>query len=583
MSFGPSHPSTYSKKNRPSNYVAGLGRGAIGFTTRSDIGPATQKPPPKYQAGIGRGAGGLDGRTSLRGDEANLEGRDYSETSFDKFGGFSHALFNNTPYDDEDKEADEIYKRIDERMDSKRKRRREKNEEERKKKLRKERPRIVDQFADLKKGLNKVSEEEWAAIPEIGDYSLNLKAKTNPLPQRSYVVPDSVILGNSAYVGNKRLDTTIETGFKTPMASAGETLGRNSVVMSGLSQAREQLMTGTLDRMSDSVSGQTVVDPKGYLTSMNSITPTLGANADIADIKKARLLYRSVTQTNPKHAPGWIAYARLEETAGRMMQARKLIRQGCKACPDSEDVWLEAARLQTPQNAKIVLATAAREIPRSVKIWMRAVEMEEDKESKRVVLRRALEFIPQSVKLWKAAVSLEDPEDAKIMLGRAVECLPTSVDLWLALARLETYENARKVLNAAREQVPTDQRIWVAAAKLEEANDESGVRVPKIIKLAVEILSRNGVVLDRETWLKEAESAERAGAPLTAAAIVHVFFCIFLLLLLSPFDLATSFCFFFCALQMLFLISCFSTFSNKIYTHNTSFQLLRYMLLLILV
>ncbi len=28
-----------------------------------------------------------------------------------------------------------------------------------------------------------------------------------------------------------------------------------------------------LDQVSDSVSGQTVVDPKGYLTDLNSITP----------------------------------------------------------------------------------------------------------------------------------------------------------------------------------------------------------------------------------------------------------------------------------------------------------------------
>ena len=201
MSFGPSHPKTYSDKTkRPSNYVAGLGRGAIGFTTRSDIGPAAiPKVPRGYQAGVGRGAGGLNGAATLGDDAANREGRDYSETSFDKFGGFSHALFNNTPYDKEDKEADEIYKSIDERMDSKRKKRREKNEEERRKKMRREKPRIADQFADLKKNLTTLTEDQWAAIPEIGDYSLNLKAKMDTSHDRSYAVPDSVILGTWCY------------------------------------------------------------------------------------------------------------------------------------------------------------------------------------------------------------------------------------------------------------------------------------------------------------------------------------------------------------------------------------------------
>ena len=42
---------------------------------------------------------------------------------------------------------------------------------------------------------------------------------------------------------------------------------------------------------------------------------------------------------------GWIAAARLEEHAGRMVAARKLIKAGCEQCPKSDDVWLEAARL----------------------------------------------------------------------------------------------------------------------------------------------------------------------------------------------------------------------------------------------
>ncbi|CAN0423487.1 unnamed protein product, partial [Hapterophycus canaliculatus] len=132
-------------------------------------------------------------------------------------------------------------------------------------------------------------------------------------------------------------------------------------------------------------------------------------------------------------------------------QARKTIKAGCEACPDNEDVWLEGARLQTPENAKTVLANAIRNLPTSVKIWLRAAELESNTSSKKVVLRRSLEFVPNSVKLWKTAIELEGVEDALIMLGRAVECVPHSVDMWLALARLETYENAQKVLNRVSE------------------------------------------------------------------------------------------------------------------------------------
>lgn len=67
---GPRSAPTYNI-SVPSNYVAGIGRGALGFTTRSDIGPARPatgapsvdaafgQPPPGYVAGLGRGMGDL--------------------------------------------------------------------------------------------------------------------------------------------------------------------------------------------------------------------------------------------------------------------------------------------------------------------------------------------------------------------------------------------------------------------------------------------------------------------------------------------------------------------------------------------
>lgn len=81
-----------------------------------------------------------------------------------------------------------------------------------------------------------------------------------------------------------------------------------------IGQARNTLMNVKLSQASDSVTGQTVVDPKGYLTDLQSMIPTYGG--DINDIKKARLLLKSVRETNPNHPPAWIASARLEEVTG---------------------------------------------------------------------------------------------------------------------------------------------------------------------------------------------------------------------------------------------------------------------------
>ena len=61
-----------------------------------------------------------------------------------------------------------------------------------------------------------------------------------------------------------------------------------------------------------------------------------------------------------------------EELAGKLGDARKLVQKGCELCPTSEDVWLESARLTSPDNAKAVLARGVSANPNSVKLWMRA-------------------------------------------------------------------------------------------------------------------------------------------------------------------------------------------------------------------
>lgn len=87
------------------------------------------------------------------------------------------------------------------------------------------------------------------------------------------------------------------------------TPGTGELDMRKIGQARNTLMDMRLSQVSDSVSGQTVVDPKGYLTDLNSMIPTHGG--DINDIKKARLLLKSVwrqtltTRQPGSHRPAW--------------------------------------------------------------------------------------------------------------------------------------------------------------------------------------------------------------------------------------------------------------------------------------
>ena len=56
-------------------------------------------------------------------------------------------------------------------------------------KHRKENPKITEQFADLKRKLSEISEDEWQAIPEIGDYTIKNKQKR----QSFAPVPDTLL------------------------------------------------------------------------------------------------------------------------------------------------------------------------------------------------------------------------------------------------------------------------------------------------------------------------------------------------------------------------------------------------------
>lgn len=80
-------------------------------------------------------------------------------------------------------------------------------------------------------------------------------------------------------------------------------------------------------------------------------------------------------------------------------QATILVSVACTAACfflQSEDVWLEAARLQPGDTAKAVVAQAVRHLPQSVRIYIRAAELETDIRAKKRVLRKGV--LPQGVR-----------------------------------------------------------------------------------------------------------------------------------------------------------------------------------------
>lgn len=121
---------------------------ATGFTTRSDIGPARDAndvPDDRHPAPAKR-----------KKDDEEEDNEDLNDANYDEFAGYGGSLFNKDPYDKDDEEADAVYEAIDERMDEKRREYRDKRLKEEIEKYRQERPKIQQQFSDLKRELSVV-------------------------------------------------------------------------------------------------------------------------------------------------------------------------------------------------------------------------------------------------------------------------------------------------------------------------------------------------------------------------------------------------------------------------------------------
>ncbi|KAL9047015.1 MAG: hypothetical protein Q9214_000301 [Letrouitia sp. 1 TL-2023] len=513
----------FLKQPAPENYVAGLGRGATGFTTRSDLGPAREGPSDdqikealaKRAQQLGAAPPTAYGATERR-EEDNDDDDRFQDPENDV------GLFANGIFDREDDEADRIYQDVDERMGRRRKLQRQARELQERKDYEDNNPKISQQFADLKRSLESVKDEDWASIPEVGDLTgKNRRAKQNNR-QRFYAVPDSVIAGAR---DSTQFDTSVNDDGTQTNGAGSDSMDGTMTNFANIGAARDKVLKVRLDQAAlgsgtDSVSGSaTNIDPKGYLTSLSKSEIKAGA-VEVGDLRRVRSLLESVIKTNPKHAPGWIAASRLELVAGKEQAARNIIARGCQTTPDSEDVWIENIKISENHNAKIIAANAITRIPHSTRLWMLAADLETEPNSKKRVLRRAIDVLPKSTQIWKELVNLsDDPSDARLLLAKAVDEIPLATELWLALARLETPDNAQKVLNKARLTIPTSFEVWIAAARLAEqtGNGKPG----PVMGRAVQKLARENVMLKREEWIAEAEKCESEDALLTCEAIIH--------------------------------------------------------------
>lgn len=105
----------------PENYVAGIGRGAVGFTTRSDLGPARDGPSEEQISSAIKKRSEQLGLTEAKDDGGKDDGGDdgrYQDPDNEV------GLFAGGIYEKDDEEADRIWKEVDEKMAKRRQKQR---------------------------------------------------------------------------------------------------------------------------------------------------------------------------------------------------------------------------------------------------------------------------------------------------------------------------------------------------------------------------------------------------------------------------------------------------------------------------
>ena len=393
----------------PPGYVPGLGRGAVGFVTRLDIGPAR----------------------NIIFNQSEQE-KPTNETKSNNLYGYEEKLFNKNEEDEEDKEADKQYEDFDKYMEERRKNVKEKNELLNLKRNRNEQPTIRQTFSALKNELKTLSQADWENIPEIKDFTLKKRKIERYIP-----ITDSEIIA--------ALNDTI-----IPLKEEKETTLEN------VGKAKNSILKMLIDKIGEEKEERSSVDRLSYLTELNTlnkdnIVNPLNSFEGVQDMKKAKLLLNNLIATNPENPLSWISAARLEVMDNDQIKAREILSKGIEKIKNNEDLWIEYSRLygNDPIKAKDILKQGIIYLPKSEKIYIELIKIENNNNEKKKILKKCLfEELPTSEILWKMLIELEkkNPEIYKRLLLKCTEYFPKSINNWIILSKQCNYEEGKKYL-----------------------------------------------------------------------------------------------------------------------------------------
>ncbi|KAF7497242.1 hypothetical protein DV113_004732 [Geotrichum candidum] len=440
----------------PAGYVPGLGRGATGFTTRSDIGPA--------RAGIAgdalKAAAASKKSEGENGNEEEEEDEDRFKDPENDTGLFSVPGI----FDPEDEEADAIYNEIDKRMEERRKTQREAREHEMEEEYKKKNPKISDQFSDLKRDLGTVSAEQWANLPE-----------KRVLQKALEVNPHSDTLWRAAV----NLETDSEDA-KLMLTQAVELVPMSEDLWLALAH----LETPANSRKVLNKARKALKTSRAVWIAAARLEEQDGGSQDKVYKRMERGVKELEAEGGLPDRAQWIAEAEKCEAEGAPLTCHAIIKatlgQGIEE-EDRKSIWMEdgkdCIRRGSYETARAIYAYALQVFPESKSLWLATCQLEKlhgKKEALWEILEKAVKTSPHTEAFWlmyaKEKSIAGDILGAQEVLSRAFELNPNSEDIWLSAVSMEAesknYDRARKLLERARQEADTE-RVWIKSVSLE--------------------------------------------------------------------------------------------------------------------
>ena len=453
-----------------------------------------QEPPPGYVAGVGRGATGF----STSADSA------LPDTQFEGDEGLLATL-------QDDDEAEQIYLQVEERL--------QKGKKTSTAQPPPSAPAVTVSFSALKRDLAQVTDSEWQNLPDAMDFTrrnkrLNLADK---MLRRFYAAPD---------LQPTNLQSHSETQLSESTPNQSVPNQPNHTNFAAIAASRDSLLLHELDKyvplggmdtarylegLEADVRVADVDKTRAVLSSLRRTEP-MRADSWIASARleeevrnwtAAKRLIRKGCEVIPRNEEVWLENVRLHaKSADGTKMCRSIVTDALKHNPHSVKLWTTAVDLEDSAQPS----------------------------ARRRILMRALEALPHSTELWHRLVAMEDGPDAKKLLDKAVELCPNEWSFWARLVGMCEGSEAREILNRARKALPRDHRVWLAGAKLEEGNgNEAKARklAKKAVdeERRNEDINKNEINGESThktfiTWAEEATSALDEGHVATSDAII---------------------------------------------------------------